>query len=172
MLLWKHKSAKNTKRSLSLFHRLKGGFNKPAWLSKCFSALCWKGRTRISVQSWWDGAEIRSAMRCGWIYCKHVTELTNDTKEHVSSSHTIPSSFVFPDSNDECACEFCGITFFMGHNFAMNLNNNHNIGFECDHCHEYLPGGEGGFIEIHMKLCPAPCDGDPKCACKWWCLPP
>ena len=93
VLLWKHKSAKNTKRSLSLFHRLKGGFNKPAWLSKCFSALCWKGRTRISVQSWWDGAEIRSAMRCGWIYCKHVTELTNDTKEHVSSSHTIPSSF-------------------------------------------------------------------------------
>ena len=39
-----------------------------------------------------------------------------------------------------------------------------SFGFECDqyHCHEYLPGCEGGFIEIHMKLCSAPCDGDPK----------
>ena len=47
----------------------------------------------------------------------------------------------------------------------MHMYNNHNIGFECDHCHEYLPGCEGGFIKIHMKLCSVPCD--PKCDCKW-----
>ena len=29
-------------------------------------------------------------------------------------------------------------------------------GFECDHNHEYLPGCEGDFIEIHMKLCSTP----------------
>ena len=106
-------------------------------------------------------------MMCEWVYCSHVAKSNIDMKEHVSSSHTITSSFVFPDSSEESDCEECGLTFLMDHNFAMHLYNNHNIGFECDHCHEYLPGSEGGFIEIHMKLCPAPCDGDPKCACKW-----
>ena len=113
------------------------------------------------------GAEARPAMMCEWIYCSYVAKSTSDMKEHVSSSHTITSSFVFPDSSEESDCEECGLTFLMDHNFAMHLYNNHNIGFECDHCHEYLPGSEGGFIEIHMKLCPAPCDGDPRCACKW-----
>ena len=79
-----------------------------------------------------------------------------DMKEHVSSSHTITSSFIFPDSSEESDCEECGLTFLMDHNFAMHLYNNHNIGFECDHCHEYLPGSEGGFIEIHMSCAPPP----------------
>ena len=107
------------------------------------------------------------SMFCEWIYCKHEASSTSDMREHVNMAHTITSSFVFPDSSEKEVCENCGIEFFMDHTYAMHMYNNHNLGFECDHCHDYLPGCEGGFIEIHMKLCSAPCDGDPKCDCKW-----
>ena len=107
------------------------------------------------------------SIKCEWIYCQHVANSTSDMTEHVGMVHTITSSFVFPDSDEREACETCGIEFFLDHTYAMHMYNNHNCGFECDHCHEYLPGCEGGFIEIHMKLCSAQCDGDPKCACKW-----
>ena len=109
---------------------------------------------------------IERSMFCEWIYCKHEASSTSDMREHVYMAHTITSSFVFPDSSEKEVCENCGIEFFMDHTYAMHMYHNHNLGFECDHCHDYLPGCEGGFIEIHMKLCSAPCDGDPKCDCK------
>ena len=107
------------------------------------------------------------SINCDWIYCNYVANSASDMIKHVGAVHTITSSFVFPNSSEREACEWCGIEFFMDHTYAMHMYNNHHLGFECDHCHEYLPGCEGGFLEIHMKLCSAPCDGDPRCPCKW-----
>ena len=120
-----------------------------------------------SVIDFSPGVVEERLIRCEWMYCGHVANSSDDMVEHVSVAHTITSSFVFPDSSEKEDCERCGIEFFLDHTYAMHMYNNHNIGFECDHCHEYLPGCEGGFIEIHMKLCSVPCDGDPKCDCRW-----
>ena len=110
----------------------------------------------------------RKSIQCEWTYCcSYVANSTKDMIEHVSATHTITSSFVFPDSSKTEICEECGMEFFMDHAYAMHLYTDHKLAFNCDHCLEFLPGCEGGFIEIHMELCTAPCNGDPNCACTW-----
>ena len=108
------------------------------------------------------------SIQCEWTYCcSYVANSTKDMINHVSATHTITSSFVFPDSSKSEICEECGKEFFMDHAYAMHLYTDHKLAFNCDHCLEFLPGCEGGFIEIHMEFCTAPCKGDPNCACTW-----
>ena len=118
-----------------------------------------------------DFAEEKS-IQCQWIYCRHVANSSSDMVEHVSRAHTITSTFVYPESSEKEYCDLCGIEFFLDHTYAMHEFNSHNRGFECDHCHEYLPGCEGGLLEIHMRLCSAPCGGDHNCDCTWAINPP
>ena len=110
----------------------------------------------------------RKSIQCEWTYCcSYVANSTKDMINHVSATHTITSSFVFPDSSKTEICEECGMEFLMDHAYAMHLYTDHKLAFNCDHCLEFIPGCEGGFIEIHMELCTAPCNGDPNCACTW-----
>ena len=105
------------------------------------------------------------SIQCEWVFCSHVANSTDDMIEHVSATHTITSSFVFPDSSKTLDCEDCGIGFFMDHAYAMHSYTDHKLSFNCDHCLEILPGDEQEFMKIHMELCTAPCNGDPNCGC-------
>ena len=105
------------------------------------------------------------SIQCDRVFCSHVANSTDDMLEHINATHTITSSFVFPDSSKTLDCEDCGIEFFMDHAYAMHSYTNHKLSFNCDHCLKILPGDEQEFMKIHMELCTAPCNGDPNCGC-------
>ena len=105
---------------------------------------------------------------CEWCYCTFKTSSNSEMRKHVEAQHTITSDFIYPASNVRIVCpegEFCGQDFFLDHTFAMHVYNVHKTGFNCDHCHLFVPGGEES-EEIHMKLCTFPCSGSAKCSCK------
>ena len=111
---------------------------------------------------------------CEWCYCTFKTSSNSEMRKHVEAAHTITSDFVYPKSNVKIVCPSsptspesvsCGKEFFMDHTFAMHEYNIHKTGFDCDHCHTFVPGGEW-LEDIHMRLCTFPCSGSPKCSCK------
>ena len=110
-----------------------------------------------------------SPTMCEWCYCTFKTSSTSDMMKHVIAAHTITTDFVFPESCVKIDCpegeEICDKEFFLDQTFAMHVYNVHKVGFRCDHCHTFIPGGDE-LQEIHMKLCAFPCSGDPKCYCK------
>ena len=110
-----------------------------------------------------------SPTMCEWCYCQFKTSSKSDMIKHVTSAHTITTDFVFPESKVKIVCpegeEFCGKEFFLDQIFALHVYSEHKVGFNCDHCHAFLPGGDE-MQEIHMKLCTFPCSGDSKCYCK------
>ena len=110
-----------------------------------------------------------SPTMCEWCYCQFKTSSKSDMMKHVTSAHTITTDFVFPESKVKIVCpegeEFCGKEFFLDQIFALHVYSEHKVGFNCDHCHAFLPGGDE-MQEIHMKLCTFPCSGDSKCYCK------
>ena len=106
---------------------------------------------------------------CEWCYCSFKTSSNSEMKKHIEAEHTITSDFVYPNSNVKIVCpegEFCGKEFFLDHTFAMHVFNVHKTGFNCDHCHLFVPGGQESEA-IHMKLCTFPCSGSAKCSCKY-----
>ena len=105
------------------------------------------------------------SIQCEWVFCSHVANSTNDMMEHISATHTITFSFVFPDSSKTLECEDCGIEFFMDHGYAMHSYTDHRLSFNCDHCLVILPEDEQEFMKIHMELSTAPCNGDSNCGC-------
>ena len=106
---------------------------------------------------------------CEWCYCQFKTSSNSEMMKHVKAAHSITTDFVFPQSNVKIVCpegkDFCGKEFFLDQTFALHVYNEHKVGFNCDHCHAFLPGGDE-MQEIHMKLCTFPCSGDSKCYCK------
>ena len=106
---------------------------------------------------------------CEWCYCSFKTSSNSEMKKHVEVEHAITSDFFYPNSNVKIVCpegEFCGKEFFLDHTFAMHVYNVHKTGFNCDHCHLFVPGGQESEA-IHMKLCTFPCSGSAKCSCKY-----
>ena len=73
---------------------------------------------------------------------------------------------MFPTSEKLIECSECEQIFNVSHNFAMHMYKNHKYDFNCDHCKKNLPG-EDFMFEIHLKLCTSPCDGHPRCPCKF-----
>ena len=110
-----------------------------------------------------------SPTMCEWCYCKFKTSSNSEMMKHVEAAHSITTDFVFPKSNVRIACpegeDFCGKEFFLDQTFALHVYNEHKVGFNCDHCLAFLPGGDE-MQEIHYQLCTFPCRGDPKCFCK------
>ena len=110
-----------------------------------------------------------SLTMCEWCYCKFKTSSNSEMMKHVEAAHSITTDFVFPKSNVRIACpegeDFCGKEFFLDQTFALHVYNEHKVGFNCDHCLAFLPGGDE-MQEIHYQLCTFPCRGDPKCFCK------
>ena len=114
-----------------------------------------------------------SPTMCEWCYCTFKTSSSSDMMKHVTAAHTITTDFIFPDSNVKIVCpegeDFCGKEFLLDQVFALHVYNVHKVGFNCDHCLAFIPGGDE-LQEIHMKLCTFPCNGDSKCYCKCWYL--
>ena len=59
------------------------------------------------------------SINCDWIYCNYVANSASDMIKHVGAAHTITSSFVFPNSSEREACEWCGIEFFMDQTYML-----------------------------------------------------
>ena len=78
---------------------------------------------------------------------------SSDKVEHVSIIHIPSPPLLYTENSEKEVCDHCGIEFFIDHTNAMHLCINPNLGFECDRYDEYLSGCEGGFIEIHTRLC-------------------
>ena len=110
-----------------------------------------------------------SPTMCDWCYCTFKTSSTSDMMKHVIAAHTITTDFVFPESGVQIVCpegeDFCGKEFFLDQTFAMHVYNEHKVGFNCNHCLAFVPGGDE-MQEIHYQLCTFQCSGDPKCFCK------
>ena len=105
--------------------------------------------------------------KCKYWTCKYECETKTELIQHISMEHSIDKSFIYPTSIEEAECPECSQIFFIDHQFAMHLYTEHLFMFNCDHCHKNIPGDDG-YIEIHMKMCEAPCDGDPHCPCRFW----
>ena len=98
---------------------------------------------------------------------------------HIVDAHTIDSNFTYPSSNVKTICGYdigpqdqfpdcdeCDEEFSLDHAFAMHLFHSHKVGFDGVHRHQYLPGGDEMY-SVHLQLCKAPCDGHPRCPCKY-----
>ena len=128
------------------------------------------GRHELSTSSCSLFAVMEESLTmCEWCYCQFKTSSNSEMMKHVKTAHSITTDFVFPQSNVTIVCpegkDFCGKEFFLDQTFALHVYNEHKVGFNCDHCHAFLPGGDE-MQEIHMKLCTFPCSGDSKCFCK------
>ena len=109
-----------------------------------------------------------SLTMCEWCYCTFKTSSKSEMMNHVKAAHSITTDFVFPKSHLKIICpegEDCDKEFFLDQTFALHVYNEHKVGFNCDHCLAFLPGGDE-MQEIHYQLCAFPCSGDPKCFCK------
>ena len=118
-------------------------------------------RTELSTSSCYLLSVVEeSPTMCEWCYCTFKTSSTSDMMKHAIAAHTITTDLVFPESCVKIDCpegeEICDKDFFLDQTFAMHVYNVHKVGFRCDHCHTFIPGGDG-LQEIHMKLCTFPC---------------
>ena len=117
--------------------------------------------------------------QCQYWLCTFKSTSESVLNQHIVDSHTIDSTFTFPSSSEKTICGYdigpqdqipdcdrCCEEYFLDHTFAMHLYNSHQIGVECAHCHKYLPGGDEMY-GIHLPLCTAPCDGHPRCPCRY-----
>ena len=105
--------------------------------------------------------------KCEYWTCDFECGTKVELIEHIKMKHSIDKSFMYPTSTEEAECPECGQIFFIDHNFAMHLYTEHLYIFNCEHCHENIPGDDG-YIKIHMQMCKAPCDGDPDCLCRFY----
>ena len=134
---------------------------------------------RDEITSFPDSPAPTEQIVCEFQYCRHMSHLESDMSEHIAESHTITSSFIYPDRGQSFVCEYdkgiqfrnveseeCGAFLHSDQAYAMHVYQEHKIGYVCGHCHFYLPGGDELML-IHLKLCPAPCNGDSHCFCKY-----
>ena len=117
--------------------------------------------------------------QCQYWLCDFTSPSESVMNRHIVDAHTIDSNFTYPSSNVKTICGYdigpqdqfpdcdeCDEEFSLDHAFAMHLFNSHKVGFDCVHCHKYLPGGDEMY-SVHLQLCKAPCDGHPRCPCKY-----
>ena len=120
-----------------------------------------------------------STDQCQYWLCDFTSPSESAMNRHIVDAHTIDSNFTYPSSNEKTICGYdigpqdqypdcdeCDEEFSLDHAFAMHLFNSHKVGFDCVHCHKYLPGGDEMY-SVHLQLCKAPCDGHPRCPCKY-----
>ena len=105
-------------------------------------------------------------VKCEYWTCKYVSNSRNDMTQHINVKHTVDESFVYPNSSEELECPECGKLFLADHKYARHAYEEHFYSFDCTHCHKHFPGDDLMYC-IHMKICPAPCDGNPRCSCKY-----
>ena len=91
---------------------------------------------------------------------QEVSNSTNNMTQHINVKHEVDESFVYPNPSEELECAECGKLFLADHNYARYAYEEHFYAFDCTHCHKHLPGDDLMYC-IHMKICPAPCDGNP-----------
>ena len=58
------------------------------------------------------------------------------------------------------------VVFLAVHNYAMQAYKEHFPSFNCTQCHKHFHGDNLMYC-IHMKMCPASCDGNPRCPFKY-----
>ena len=135
--------------------------------------------TREEVSPAPSGWVLDSPDQCQYWLCEFTSTSESVHNQHIIDAHTIDSSFTYPSSSEKTICGYdvgpqdqspdcdqCREEYFLNHTFAMHLYTSHKIGFDCAHCHKYLPGGDEMYT-IHLQLCTAPCDGHPRCPCRY-----
>ena len=166
---YKHKSETVLKRHISMKHkeniptpekeRTKDGESSPQMtIDEMAKALYCPPQPRLA------GIEVVK-LKCEYWTCQYHTENTEDLERHIKVEHVVDDTFKYPESTEEDECPDCDKVFFMDHNFAMPVYEEHLYSFTCSHCHKHLPG-ENEMSIIHYKMCLAPCDGHPLCLCK------
>ena len=118
-------------------------------------------------------------MECDYWLCDFAANSENELTEHITTDHTIESTFIYPNSSEPVTCDYdvgpqnqfpdceeCGEEFLLDHSFAMHLYNAHKVGYKCAHCQKYYPGGDEMYT-IHLRMCTVPCGGNPRCPCQF-----
>ena len=93
-------------------------------------------------------------VKCEYWTCKYVSNSTNNMTQHINMKYAVDESFVYPNLSEELECPECGKLFLADHNYARHAYEEHFPGDDLMYC-------------IHMKICPSPCDGNPRCSCKY-----
>ena len=120
-----------------------------------------------------------SSDQCQYWLCEFKSTSEKVMNQHIVDAHTIDSNFTYPSSNEKTICgydigpqdqfpdcEECDEEFYLDQAFAMHLYNSHKVGYDCVHCSKYLPGDDE-LYSVHLQLCTAPCDGHPRCPCRY-----
>ena len=85
--------------------------------------------------------------------------------QHISDTHAVNESFVYPESTEEAECPDCEQTFFVDHKFALHMHTEHYFSFNGDHYGKHYIRDVAMF-KIHLQMYKVPCNGDLHCPCK------
>ena len=113
-----------------------------------------------------DEFSLQEGVKCEYWTCKFESKSKNELTQHIKVKHAVDDSFVYPNSSEEVECPECGKLFMADHNYARHAYEEHLYSFDCTHCHNHFPGDDLMYC-IHMKMCLTPCDGNPRCSCKY-----